>query len=257
MSDSFQETTDVVGYPDEYSYSYEPLPSDEPDSLEIDRWLSPADISRLAQLFGFGLSQSTVDQINQIRNRLNFSGMVGRDYFEDNEIQAILEAFDLPRTSNLPEDLDNRMDQLKRKLYQMRSDPDHPYIPRTSPNASPIVAQLTMSPSPQKLTPIATTPLPGSNQPLVSLSHPRSYSSDPGHLIPVKGRISTPSYGHSTPSYSHSTPSYSYSGNGHTEEFSSDEIRAISKRLGLPSYGNRDTLIKNIRAYLTSSRGHL
>jgi hypothetical protein len=267
MNDSFEKDAAIVSYPDDYSYSYEPLPEYD-GSLEVERWLNQDDISRLAQLFGFSLSQTTVDQVNLIRNRLSFSGVVDRDYFEDDEIEAILAGFDLPRNGHSPEDLERRIDQLKNKMYQMRSDPINPYIPRTSPNASPIVAQLTMSPSPQRLTPTAPlspSPLSGLSQPLVSLSQPRSFSPvssvsfvshEPGHLIPIKNRPSQRIF--ESPRSVDYSQNHDYGRSGgfgrNVEEFSLDEIKAIAQKLGLPTYGNRDVLIKNIRACLVSTR---
>lgn len=242
-----------------------------------EQWLSPTDIARIAQVFGFGLSALTVDQVNQIRNRLGFPGIVDRDYFETAEVNVILSAFDLPANSS--EEMDEQIGQLKHKLYSMRSNPKHPYVPRTSPNASPIVAQLSMtprssstphlsysdsSPSPKlyssygDLTPrsprsprssYSDTPRSSysdlgpssSGSPSVSLSRYSRSSNHPGHLVPVR----SPSFGSKSPSSP--LPPSSFKG-----EFSLDEIKTISSQLGLPSYGTRETLVRNLRAYIAT-----
>lgn len=275
------ETVNESTLGDETQESYE-----ESYEENQEQWLSPTDIARIAQVFGFGLSALTVDQVNQIRNRLGFPGIVDRDYFETAEVNVILCAFDLPANSS--EEMDEQISQLKHKLYSMRSNPKHPYVPRTSPNASPIVAQLSMtprssstphlsysdsSPSPKlyssygDLTPrsprsprssysdtprssYSDTPrssysdlaaVSSSSSPSVSLSRYSRSSNHPGHLVPVR----SPSFGSKSPT----SPSLPSSSKG---EFSLDEIKTISSQLGLPSYGTRETLVRNLRAYIAT-----
>jgi len=176
-------------------------------------FISPAEISRLAQLFGFGITQSVMDQVNQIRNRLGFPGVVNRIYFEDNEIRAILDAFGIPRTGSVTE----QSQRLQSKIYQMSTQPGKPYIPRTNPNASPIVAQLPVNSLDMSPIPV---PLSGTNRPYVSISQKMS---------PLQPFQTSPK---------------------RMEGFNLDELQLIAQKFGLPTYGTQDELIKSIRACL-------
>lgn len=100
-----------------------------------------SDISRMVQLFGFNLNGSTVDQINQIRNRLGFRGIVNRNYFEDYEIVEVLNAFGVDPIGSVSD----QKRALNIKIYETHNNPSKPYIPRSNPTASPIVVQLTTS----------------------------------------------------------------------------------------------------------------
>lgn len=100
-----------------------------------DDFLTKEEISQIATLLGFSLSNSLIEQINQIRNRLEFSGCVPRTFFDDCEMTSLLKAFGIPVNGSIHE-------QYLKLKSEINKPHMIPYIPQTNPGASPIVVQI-------------------------------------------------------------------------------------------------------------------